>query len=123
MADRPVASRRPEGIPAEGVDLTPAGAHVRDVAASGRRPWSFVPCAREHEPNRVCILPDGHQPITARVCPDERHHLETLLRAAEDNAYAGGSTRGLTAADTTDVVVEWAEELLADRVGRGGERG
>lgn len=43
--------------------LTPAGHHVRAVAASGNevmRPWSYVPCAREHEPNRICIREDGH---------------------------------------------------------------
>lgn len=45
--------------------LTAAGRHLREIAASGSesvRPWGFVPCAREHEPDRVCIQPDGHPP-------------------------------------------------------------
>jgi hypothetical protein len=44
-------------------DLTPAGKRLREYAANGGKdgkPWKFVPCARQHHPNLLCILPDGH---------------------------------------------------------------
>jgi hypothetical protein len=51
-------------------DLTPAGEFVRERYATPdaersetdplRNPDGWVPCAREHEPGRICLLSDGH---------------------------------------------------------------
>lgn len=43
--------------------LSDAGLFLRKQVAEGNEamdPWSFIPCAREHEKDRLCILPDGH---------------------------------------------------------------
>lgn len=45
--------------------LTPQGRALRLIAETGNAavdPFGFVPCAREHTPGYLCILPDGHSP-------------------------------------------------------------
>jgi hypothetical protein len=70
-------------------ELTEAGRHLRTVAAGGSgamTPWAYTPCAREHRPGRVCILPDGH-PV------DEEHdELDELARLIDqhDNSWQHG---------------------------------
>lgn len=61
-----------------------AGLALRAVAATGNEavdPWDFVPCAREHEAGRLCILPDGHAHLAATGVEAQAAALEEAADA------------------------------------------
>jgi hypothetical protein len=87
-----------EPVPLDEDGLTEAGRHIRHLAATGEgngingnEPWGYVPCAREHDPGMVCILPDGH--AHAGLDTEELDTL-ALLIDQHDNAWQHGVATG-----------------------------
>jgi len=71
--------------------LSDEGHALRSLAAAGNhsmKPWGFVPCAREHEAGRLCILIDGHLADRAQADPalvgETREQTEVLPEGERD---------------------------------------
>lgn len=110
------------------MSLTPAGQHVRDRIMQPDderspddpvRQSKVMPCCKEHEPGRVCLLEDGHEDVVIDV---------TLLI---DNFYGGDKIK--TTVETqvsfpppdraSDEFNDWEQDEIFQHTGTGQESG
>lgn len=92
----------PHCNPGAAKGLTPAGCHLREVAKHGTEiveKWSYVPCAQEHEKDRICILPINHDPIPKTPVLD----IYAVDPIAEGERYA-------------EAVAHWSSEMERLRI-------